>query len=213
MLRRFASAVIVAWSILAAVPCEAGLLLSLGGSWNNFVFEPKNREDTPNYYGYGGRGGFGLSLAKVWDVALFAQYTPARMGSASATDADVTLTQYGVESGIRIFDVLYVGGRGGFWDYRMHKAKRVDEVRGSWSGIGYHGSIGLILPMTKDSLWQTTLDAGNAVVAKTNKTADDAMIGKRSLSHISVTVSFVYNSLSLGSFEDSILNSFVKNVF
>jgi hypothetical protein len=211
--RCLATGVILWWSLMAALPCRAGVLLSLGGSWNNFVFEPKDREDTPNYYGYGGRGAFGYSVAKVWDVAFFGQYTPARLDSASATDADATLTQYGVETGIRIYDVLYLGGRGGFWDYRLRKRHLTDEVDGSWSGLGAQGAIGLILPVGKEAAWQTTMDVGQAVVAKMHKSADDVNIGKRTLAHISVTVSFVYNSLSLSSREDSILNSFVKSLF
>ena len=213
MLSRLASGVIMLCCIMGAMPCRAGVLFSLGGSWNNFVFEPNDHEDTPNYYGYGGRGSFGYSVAKVWDLTFFGQYTPARLGSASATDADATLTQYGFETGIRIYDALYLGGRGGFWDYRLRKRRLTDEVEGSWSGLGAQGVIGLILPVGKEAAWQTTLDVGQAVLAKMNKSADEATIGKRTLGHISVTVSFVYNSLSLSSLEDSLLNSFVKSLF
>ena len=213
MTKRLAQGAIILLCAFSARPCDAGVLVSLGGSWNNFVFEPQTQEDTPNYYGYGGRCTFGYSVAKAWDIAFFGQYTPARLESASAMDADATLTQYGIETGLRISDVLYIGGRGGFWDYRLRKRKLTEEVGGAWSGLGGQGAIGLLLPVSKVAAWQATLDVGQATMYKTNKTAAEANLGNRSLSHISVTVSFVYNSLSLSSLEDSLLNSFVKSLF
>jgi hypothetical protein len=198
---------------LVSTTALGGVLVEFGPTWNNFVFEPVAKEDTPNYYGYGATGAFGYSIGQVWDVNFFAGYSPGRLNSASASQPDATLTRYGAGTGFRILGVLFVGGRGGFWDYKLNRKELDTEMDGSWSGLGGEGSIGLLLPAGKLSSWQLTLDGGQATVSKLNKTAGEKNVTNRKLSHVSVSLSFVYNGASLASGEDALLNSFVKSMF
>ena len=198
---------------LAPTSAFGGVLVEFGPTWNNFVFEPVAKEDTPNYYGYGATGAFGYSIGQVWDVNFFAGYSPGRLNSASASQPDASLTRYGVGTGFRILGVLFVGGRGGFWDYKLSRKALETEMDGSWSGLGGEASIGLLLPVGKLTSWQLTLDGGQATVSKMNKRAEDTNVTNRKLSHVSVSLSFVYNGASLASGEDALLNSFVKSMF
>ena len=173
--------------------CQAGVLFSIGPNWNNFVFEPEAKEDTPNYYGYGGRIAWGYSVAQVFDLGLYTHYTPGQLKEASVMDADASLLDYGAELGVRIFDLLYIGTRAGVWKYQLFKSKEDGEIAGKWMGLGGSASVGMIMPISKRASWQTSLDLGQATMRKVNNTATDTSTGNKKLSRISITVGFVYN--------------------
>jgi hypothetical protein len=186
----------------------AGLLFTIGPNWNNFVFEAEKNEDTPNYYGYGARMSWGYSVAKVADFGIYAQYTPGRLNSATPPRTDAVVMDYGAELGLRVLNVFYLGARGGMWKYQLYRAYEDAEVRGSWMGLGGTASLGMIMPISKRSAWQTTFDVGQAVMQKLNVTPADADSNYRKLSRVGVTLSLVYNDDDITSVGSSLLKSF-----
>jgi hypothetical protein len=198
--------VLLAAILVGEARCLAGGLVTIGPNWCNFVFEPKLREPTPNYYGYGARISAGYSIDQMVDLALYGQYSPGRLNSASTTETSAAVYDYGGEIGVRVFDVLYIGAHGGTWNYRLLRRSSEEEVGGAWSGPGGGLSFGMILPVNKEVKWQATLDLGQAVVTKTNKAADDVDLKSRNLSRASVTVSLVYNGYESGSTWNALFN-------
>jgi hypothetical protein len=188
--------------------CRAGYLFTLGPNWNNFVFEAEQNEDTPNYYGFGGRVSWGFSVAQVADFALYAQYTPGRLSSATPPRTDAVVMDYGAEFGVRLLDVLYLGLRGGMWKYQLFKSYEEREIDGAWLGLGGSASLGMIMPVSKRMAWQTSLDIGQAVLQRLQGAPDDAGTNYRKLSRVGVTLSLVYNDDDVSSVADSLLNSF-----
>ncbi len=186
----------------------AGALVSIGPNWNNFVFEPLDQEQTPNYYGYGARASFGYSIQRVWDVALYGHYAPGRLDSASATKEDARFYHVGGETALRIAKAVYIGFRGGPAYYRLVNQLETTEVSGKWSGYMAQGSLGLILPTTKATSWQTTLDIGQATL----RPSDDPSAKPRTLSQISLTLAFVYNGYQSTAVDTAIFNNWIRNL-
>ncbi|MCX6125943.1 MAG: hypothetical protein NTV34_14520 [Proteobacteria bacterium] len=196
---------------MVALFCEesaiAGIYVSVGPNWNNFVFEPEKQEATPNYYGYGARGSFGYSIYDVWDLGLYGHYTPGKLNSASLTQEDARLWHGGGETGFRIAKALFIGVRGGPALYRLAKQTDDSEILGQWTGTMAQGSLGLILPVTKAAAWQSSLDVGQATL----KSSDDAATKPRILSQISLTLSFVYNVRQTNAVETALFNHWIQN--
>jgi hypothetical protein len=188
-------------------------LFTLGPNWNNFVFEASAKEDTPNYYGYGGRTSLGYSFGQIFDLALYGHYSPGRLDSASATDAHAVISDYGAETGLRILSVMYLGVRGGVWNYRLPKKTLDEEIEGTWSGTGGEATFGLLFPATKQASWQMTMDVGQGLLDKQKKTADELLLKPRKFSRVSVTISFVFNSYMSNSVDSALFNSFMKTFF
>jgi hypothetical protein len=207
------TAVAVSLSFMMAAPCQAGMLFSLGPNWTNFVFEPVANEDTPNYYGYGGRGCLGYSLEQVLDICAYGQYSPGKLNAASSSNPSAFVYDYGGELGARMFGVLYLGVRGGVWTYHLSSRALDEEIGGTWSGPGAEVSFGLLLPVGKQASWQLSLDAGQASVAKEDKKADEDVPKTRKLSRVSVTMSFVFNGYQSDSVAGSLFDSFFKSLF
>ncbi len=186
----------------------AGFLFTLGPNWNNFVFEAERDEDTPNYYGYGARMSWGYSAAQVADFGIYTQYTPGRLNSATPPRTDAVVMDYGAELGFRLFHMFYFGARGGMWKYQLFRAYEDSEIRGSWMGLGGTASLGMIMPISKRTAWQTSLDLGQAVMQKLNSSPADTNTKYRKLTRLGVTLSFVYNEDDISSVADSLLKSF-----
>jgi hypothetical protein len=186
----------------------AGFLLTAGPSWNNYVFEAESSEDTPNYYGYGGRVGWGYSVAQIVDIGLYAQYIPGRLNTAIPPRTDTVLMDYGAEVGVRFMQALYLGIRGGIWKYQLFRAYRDDEVRGSWLGLGATGALGLIWPVNKKVSWQTNFEFGRAVLQGPKVDPESSVGRQKKMSRIGVSVSFVYNDDDVLSLGRSLYNSF-----
>jgi hypothetical protein len=185
---------------------EAGMLVTAGMQWANFVFEPKAQEETPNYYGYGARTSAGYSLDQVLDVAIYGEYSPGRLNSASSSGSTALVTDYGAEIGVRILQTMYLGARGGQWNYQLTRRTADEEIGGSWTGVGGAASFGMLVPVNKEVQWQASLDFGQALIKKKNYEADDVEKKARVISRASVTVSFVYNSRYTPSTWGSIFN-------
>lgn len=192
----------------AAGPAYAGILFTLGPNWNNFVFEPVQKEDTTNYYGYGGRASFGYSIRRVWDLALYGHYSPGRRNVAGLVKEDARFYHMGAETGLRIAKAVYVGVRGGPALYRLANQNEESEVVGQWTGTTVQGSLGLILPTSKATAWQTTLDMAQTSV----KPSDDAAAKSRTISQVSLTVAFVYNGYQTSAVDTAIFNNWIKNL-
>lgn len=192
---------------LHASPCRAGAYGSLGPNWNNFVFEPLEYEETPNYYGYGGRGSFGYSIGQILDLGLYGHYAPGRLNAATSTQTGAQFYHLGAETALRLANAVYVGIRGGPASYRLSKAYEEAEVLGTWTGSMIQGSVGLILPVGKTpAAWQTTLDLGQATL----KSADDPTLKARTLTQISLTLAFVYNVKQSTAVDTAILNKWIN---
>lgn len=191
----------------------AGYLFSIGPNWNNFVFEAETDENTPNYYGYGGRLSWGYSIGQVFDLGMYAQYTPGRTTSPSMLNGDAAVYDYGGELGVRVLGVFYIGARGGAWKYQLYKRQQMAEIGGIWSGWGGSGSLGMILPVSKRASWQTSFDMGRAIVEKDNKTLADLGTRYKKLSKLSITMAFVYNDFDAASAGTSLINSFYDSLF
>lgn len=183
----------IGWLGLAATSASGALYLNGGPSWNNFVFEAEDQEETANYYGYGARISFGYSLANVWDLGLYGHYTPGRLNAAELNREDARLWHIGFETAARLAKVLYIGVRGGPSLYRLSQVNSSTEVPGQWTGTMVQGSLGMLLPVTKVSNWLLSMDMGQAQVSKSDATGDDAKV--RKISEISLSLSFVYNGL------------------
>lgn len=192
---------------------QAGVFLTLGPNWNNFVFEPEAKESTPNYFGYGGRISWGYSIGQVLDLGVYSQYAPGKLKVASALDGDAALLDYGGELGIRILNLLFIGGRGGVWRYQLYKKTMDDEISGKWMGLGGAASMGMIMPVTKRSAWQVSLDVGQANMRKIDNTPEDFGTNFRKLSKVSITLAFVYNDDDSTSVTANLLNSFLNTFF
>lgn len=199
------SAVLI-WCVTTAT--FAGGLVTIGPNWNNFVFEPVDKEQTPNYYGYGARASFGYSIRRVWDVALYGQYAPGRLNIASATKEDARFFHVGGETALRLAKAVYIGFRGGPATYRLVNQVEDVEVPGKWTGVMGQGSLGLILPTTKALSWQTTLDIGQATV----RPVGDSSAKPRTISQISLTLAFVYNGYETSAVDTAIFNNWIKNL-
>jgi fermentation-respiration switch protein FrsA (DUF1100 family) len=185
------------------------VFLLLGPNWNNFVFEPEEQEDTPNYYGYGARGSFGYSVYDTVDLGFYGHYSPGKLNSASLTQEDARLWHGGGELGVRIAKAVYVGVRGGPALYRLTRKTEDTEVGGQWTGTMIQGSLGLILPVTKAASWQASFDAGQASVSL----SDGPDTSKpRTLTEISLTLGFVYNIHQTSAVETAIFNNWIRNV-
>ena len=187
-------------------PCEAGGFLAVGPQWVNFVFEPKVQEETPNYYGYGARASAGYSVDQVVDLALYGEYSPGRLNSASSSGSTAVVLDYGAEIGFRILQTMYIAARGGQWKYQLSRRTAPEEVGGAWTGVGGAASFGLLLPVNKEVQWQTSIDIGQALVKKTNLEVDDVETKARVISRASVTISFVYNARDTVSAWGSLFN-------
>lgn len=187
---------------------RAGVLLSVGPNWNNFVFEPLEKEETPNYYGYGARVSAGYSIQRVWDLALYCHYSPGKLNVASALKEEARFYHMGAETGLRIAKAVYVGFRGGPALYRLVKQNEASEVTGQWTGYNVQGSLGLILPTSKATGWQASLDMGQASV----RPSDDSSVKPRTISQVSVTLAFVYNGYQTSAVDTAIFNNWIKNL-
>lgn len=187
---------------------EAGPYATLGPNWNNFVFEPLEEEETPNYYGYGGRLSFGYSVRQVWDLGLYGHYSPGRLESAAMSQADALLYHVGAETALRIGKAVYIGVRGGPASYSLQNKVLATEVDGDWAGVMGQGSLGLLLPTSKSTAWQASLDIGQA-----SMTASDGSSTKaRTLSHISLTLAFVYNGYLSSGVDAALFNQWIKGL-
>lgn len=187
--------------------CYAGFLFTIGPNWNNFVFEAERNEDTPNYYGYGGRMSWGYSVGQVADFGLYTQYSPGRLNSAMPPRTDAALMDYGAEVGFRLANVLYVGARGGMWKYQLFKAFQDNEIRGAWLGLGGTISVGMLMPISKRTSWQTSLDMGQGVLQQLKGATSATTTRYRKLSRVGVTLAFVYNDDGVSSVAESLFNS------
>ncbi len=185
---------------------EAGMLVTAGMQWANFVFEPKVQEETPNYYGYGARTSAGYSLGQNLDLAVYGEYSPGRLNSASSSGSTAVLLDYGAEIGVRILQTMYLGARGGQWNYRLTRRTADEEVGGSWIGLGGAASFGMLVPVNKEVQWQASLDFGQALLKKHKFEVDDVDKKARVISRASVTISFVYNTRTTSSTWGSIFN-------
>lgn len=208
LFQRFINVCLFAVLSLSAASARAGILLSLGPNWNNFVFEPLEKEETPNYYGYGARASFGYSIQRVWDLALYGHYSPGKISVASALKEDARFYHMGAETGLRIAKAVYIGVRGGPALYRLLKQNEDSEIPGQWTGYNIQGSLGLILPTSKAAGWQTSLDLGQATL----RPSDDSSAKPRTLSQVSLTLAFVYNGYQTSSVDTAILNNWIKNL-
>lgn len=207
--RYIVSSLLVATALFAAaVPACAGILVTLGPNWNNFVFEPVQKEDTTNYYGYGGRASFGYSVMRVWDLALYGHYSPGKRNVAGLVKEDARFYHMGAETGLRIAKAVYIGIRGGPALYRLTKQNEESEIIGQWTGYTAQGSLGLILPTGKATAWQTTLDLGQTSV----RPSDDSAAKPRTISQVSLTVAFVYNGYQTSAVDTAIFNNWIKNL-
>lgn len=191
-----------------SIPAFAGVLLSIGPNWNNFVFEPEKDEKTPNYYGYGGRMSFGYSVARVWDLALYGHYSPGKLNAAAGTEEDARFYHMGFETGLRIAKAIYLGVRGGPALYRLVQQNEATEIPGQWTGTTGQVSLGILLPVNKASSWQASLDIGQTNL----KPSDDAGSKPRTLSQISLTLAFVYNGYESTAVDTAIFNNWLKNM-
>lgn len=198
---------LIAVGALFAEACLAGLYLVAGPNWNNFVFEPVEREETSNYYGYGARGSFGYSLGQILDLGLYGHYTPGRLDSASLTKEDARLWHAGAEAGLRFANAVFLGVRGGPALYRLNVKNEDSEVEGQWTGTMFQGSLGLIMPVTKTSFWQTTVDIGQATLKSSGA---ETVTKPRTLTQISLTLAFVYNVQQTSAVDKAILNHWIR---
>lgn len=189
----------------------AGTLVVPAIGWSNFVFEPKEQEATPNYYGYGGRLSLGYSIHQVLDLAIYGQYIPGRRNAASTINPDAQMTSYGLQTGLRIKNALYIGVRGGSTSYNLLvPPQEINEVAGHWEGLGATGELGVILPASKQVFWQFSAEYGSSTM--TRKDLDEEGEHRR-LSVFSVMLSFVLNSDQSTRLESVILRNWVGDFF
>lgn len=187
---------------------RAGLYAGVGASWNNFVFEPVAEEDTPNYFGYGGRASVGYSAANILDLGIYGHYTPGRLGTPAPSPEDARLWHGGGELGLRLGNAVYLGARGGPALYRLNSQTKDEEVPGQWTGTMFQGSAGLIVPVNRYFQCQTTLDIGQASLRPSSTDGAD-----RTLTEISVTISFVYNYYQSTARETALFKNWIRNVY
>ena len=188
---------------------QGGILLAPGVSWNNFVFEPVAHENTPNYYGYGGHLSLGYSVMQVLDFAAYGEYVPGQLNAAELGKEGARIYSYGGELAFRIGQALYIGGRGGSAGYSLIQRTYPEEVGGRWTGVGGGVSLGLIIPTSRMNMWQATLDFGQMTVRPVETPTDPA----RRISHISLKLAFVYNSLHISRLDNAIYNNLLKGIF
>ena len=210
MLGRYITFILVTVATLfaAAPSARAGVLLTVGPNWNNFVFEPVDKEETTNYYGYGARASFGYSVMRVWDLALYGHYAPGKRNVAGVVKEDARFYHMGAETGLRLAKAVYIGVRGGPALYRLAKQNEDTEIVGQWTGYTAQASLGLILPTGKATAWQTTLDLGQTSV----RPSDDTSAKPRTISQVSLTLAFVYNGYQTTAVDTAIFNNWIKNL-
>lgn len=198
----------VATLVASASSARAGVLLTVGPNWNNFVFEPVAKEETVNYYGYGARASVGYSIMRVWDLALYGHYAPGKRNVAGVVKEDSRFYHMGAETGLRLAKAVYMGVRGGPALYRLAKQNEDNEIVGQWTGYTVQGSLGLILPTSKATAWQATLDLGQTSV----RPSDDTSAKSRTISQVSLTFAFVYNGYQTSAVDTAIFNNWIKNL-
>ena len=189
--------ILVVYSAALTEEAQAGFLLSPGVSWRSFSFQPRDKEPTPNYYGYGFGLNLGWSIGQVVDVVGYGRYTPARLKKAEPLQENATLWGYGGELAFRLARTIYVAGRGGRYFYNLLHQKDENEVRGRWAGVGGGGSVGAQFNTSRTSGWQISVDYTRIFLKKEELGEQEEDIG-RTMDAFSLSLCFLINGQGLG---------------
>jgi hypothetical protein len=169
----------------------ADLYVSAGPTWEHFVFEPIQAEETKAYHGYGGRASAGYSWNRMVDVGAYGNYAPGHLKSPTFNSEDSRLWHVGGEVGFRALRVLTLGGRSGSGRYRLKNQHDEQEISGQWDGFMTQGYVGVLLPVSKVSFWAATMSAGQGGFVVRGDTNSASKM--RKLTQISLSLAFVYN--------------------
>lgn len=194
-------------AFLASTPVSAGVLAQGALKWQTLALRPLTDEPTPNYYGYGGELQFGYSFARKFDLALYTSYTPMRLKSATFGASDLITFDYGITTGFRIAQTVYVGVRGGWMHYDLNKKVKEEEIDGTWRGFCGFFELGTYWPVTKPASLQLGLLLGHGSMERV-----DATDKKRFIDTFGVTMTYVYNKVDSVKFGNSFISDFVNSL-
>lgn len=169
----------------------AGLMGTAGLHWKVHSLKPLAEESTPNYYGVGPYGSLGYSLGKVWDMGLFASYSPSQLNHASLGAEDAQIVFYGLETAFRMGKAFYLGLRGGALNYHLIAQKKDNEIDGQWTGTGGSLVVGGLIEAGRNSYWQITLNVGAANI-EPDQAGD---VEERRVDWVGFAISYVYIGL------------------
>lgn len=149
-------------AFMMTYPGFAGSYATLGLRSAQFASKPLIDEPTPNYYAYGPKLSLGYSVRQVLDLGLFVTALPGSRHQASIPAHDARLVSGGAEMALRIAQSVYVALYGGRSEYRMidgaSGAQRGLEIRGRHLGQVAGLSLGALVPLSKESFFQVSLD-------------------------------------------------------
>ena len=168
---------------------SAAVLFKPSIRWADFAFQPVDREDTINYYGYGGELGVGYTWTDSFDTAIVLQYQPGKRETAGFLSPHATAQFAGPEFGFRFYKIMVLGLRVGIQKYQLNTKKFDSEIDGTWTGPAGGFSLGFVASAEKDNFWQIAIDAMEGVLINS---ADDSQ-GSRRLDSFGISATFVYN--------------------
>ncbi len=193
--------------ILWAAPASAGMLASGAMKWQTLAMRPLTDEPTPNYYGYGLELQVGYSFARKWDLALYTSYTPMRLSSAAFGADDLVTFDYGIVTGLRLAETVYLGLRGGWLHYDLTNKIKPEETDGNWRGFCGFFEVGTFWSLRKADALQVGVLVGHGGLERLDQ--DDK---KRFIDTFGVTMTYVYNKVDTVKFGNSFISDFVDSL-
>lgn len=183
----------------------AGVMGQLALHGKAHSFRPLEAEETPNYYSVGPYGSFGYSFGKIWDLALFASYSPSKLKKPEVGIEDAQFVYYGLETGFRLARSIFFGIQGGLFDYNLIRSREGPEIDGDWSGLGGAFVLGGLVKASRRASIQVTLNIGTATIEE----VDAEEVQQRRIDWIGVSVGYVYIGLDSLSFGNVFLNDWL----